>query len=102
MNGFCEEINNNKYLTLLSTYESKEIIKKYEGLWSKMRGLIRSITNNLIDYDEKYMKIKIDSDDLPVNITIEFHNATIVVRSVFYTINRYHPQIFLAECLYKL
>ena len=67
-----------------------------------MRGLIRSITNNLIDYDEKYMKIKFDSDDLPVNITIEFHNATIVVRSVFYTINRYQPQIFLAECLYKL
>ena len=102
MNGFCQEINNNKHLTLLSTYESKEIIKKCEGLWSKMRGLIRSITNNLIDYDEKYMKIKFDSDDLPVNITIEFHNATIVVRSVFYTINRYQPQIFLAECLYKL
>ena len=27
-NGFIEEINKNKYLTLVPTYESKRIIKK--------------------------------------------------------------------------
>ena len=37
--------------------------KKYEELWNKIRDLIRSITKNLNDYDEKYMKIKFDSDD---------------------------------------
>ena len=37
------EINENKYLTLVPTNESKEKIKRYEELWSKIRDLIRSI-----------------------------------------------------------
>ena len=32
MNGYFEEINKYKYLTLVPTNESKEIIKKYEEL----------------------------------------------------------------------
>ena len=63
MNEYFEEINENKYLTLVPTNKSKEKIKKYEELWIKIRDLIRSITKNLDDYDEKYMKIKFDSDD---------------------------------------
>ena len=67
-----EEVNGNKYLTLVYTNESKEKIKKYEERWSKIRGLIRPITKNLDDYDEKYMKLKSNSDDeLPVNEAIE-------------------------------
>ena len=30
MNGYFEEINENKYLTLVPTNENKEKIKKYE------------------------------------------------------------------------
>ena len=49
------------------------------------------------------MKIKLDSDDeLPLNKTLEIHNATIVVRIVFHENNEYYPQVFLDECLYKL
>ena len=53
--------------------ESKEKIKKYEEPWIKIRDLIRSITKNLNNYDEKYMKIKFDSDgdyNLPSNKAI--------------------------------
>ena len=79
VNGYFEEINGNKYLTLVPTNENKEKIKKYEELWSKIRDLIRSITKNSDDYDEKYMKIKFDSDDdLPLNKTIEIYTVTIV------------------------
>ena len=54
VNGYYEEINGNKYLTLVRSY------------------------------DEKYMKIKFNSDDhLPLNKLIKIHNATIVVRAVF-------------------
>ena len=63
VNGYFEEINKNKYLTLVPTNKSKELIKKYEELWSKIRDLIRSIAKNSDDYDEKYMKIKFNSDD---------------------------------------
>ena len=52
--GYFEEINRNKYLTLVPTNESKEKIKKYDKLWIKMRDLIKSITKNLDDYDEKH------------------------------------------------
>ena len=51
MNAYFEEINKNKYLTLFSTNESKEQIKKYEDLWSKIRDLIGSIIKNSDDYD---------------------------------------------------
>ena len=54
MNGY--EINENKYLTLVPTNESKEKIRKYEGLRSKIKDLIRSITKNSNDYDENMRK----------------------------------------------
>ena len=63
MNGYFEENNGNKYLTLVPTNESKEKIKKYEELWRKIRDLIRLITKKSDDYDEKYMKIKFNSGD---------------------------------------
>ena len=69
---------------LVPTNESKEKIKKYEELWSKTRDLIRSVTKNADDYDEKYMKIKFNSDEeLPLNKTIEIPGMTIVVRAFF-------------------
>ena len=52
VNGYFEEINGNKYLALVPTNESKEKIKKYEELWSKIRDLIRLTTKNSDDYDE--------------------------------------------------
>ena len=100
---YFEKINGNKYLTLVPTNESKEKNKKYEELWIKIRYLIRSITKNSDDHDEKYMKIKFNSDDeLPLNKTIEIPTMTIVVRAGFHENNKYYPQVFLDECLYEL
>ena len=49
------------------------------------------------------MKIKFISDDeLPINETIEIHTMTIVIRAIFFENNKYHPQFFLDEYLYKL
>ena len=71
-------------MTLVPTNESKEKVKKYEELWSKIKDLIRSITKKSDDYDEKYMKIKFNSDDkLPLNKTTKFRSMIIVVSAVF-------------------
>ena len=69
VNVYVEEINGNQNLTLVLTKESKAKTKKYEEMWSKIRDLIRSVTKNSDDYDEKYMIIKFNSDDklLPLN-----------------------------------
>ena len=63
VNGYFEEINGNEYLTLVPTNESKEKIKKYEELLIKIKDLFTSITKISDDYDEKYLKIKFDTDD---------------------------------------
>ena len=48
LNGYFEEINGNKYLTLVPTNESKEKIQKYEKLWIKIKDLIRSMTKTIM------------------------------------------------------
>ena len=78
---------------LVTSNENKEIIKKYEELWSKIRNLISSVTKNF----------KSNSQDLlPLSRTIEIHSMMIVVRAFFHKDNKYYPQVFLDECLYKL
>ena len=104
VNRYFKEINRNKYLTLVPTDKSKKKKrKKYEELWSKIRDLIRSITKNSKGYDEKYIKIKFDSDDeLPLNKVIEIPIMTILVRATFLENNKYYPLVFLDEFLYKI
>ena len=63
------------------------------------------MTKNSDDYDGKYMKIKFNLDDkLLLNKMIEIPSMImiIVVRTVSHKNNKYYPQIFLDECLYKL
>ena len=100
VNKYFEEINGNTYLMLVPTNESTEIIKE---LWSKIRDLIRTIAKNLDDCDEKFMKIKFNSDDeSPPFKTIEISKMIIVVRAIFLENNKYYPQVFFDKCLYKL
>ena len=82
---------------------AKKKFLKYEKLWSKIRDLNRSVTKNCDDYDGKYMKIKFNSDDeLTLSKKIEIPTMIIVPRAVFHGNNKYYPQVFLDECLYKL
>ena len=49
------------------------------------------------------MKVKFNSDnELPLNKTIEIPTMTIAVTAVFHENNKYYPQYFLDECLYKI
>ena len=68
--------------------------KRYGKLWSKIQDLIRSITENSEDYDEKYVKIKFNSDNkLPLNKTVEISIMAIVARAIFLDNNKYYPQV---------
>ena len=63
--------------------KTKEKLKKYEKLLIKIRDLTRSITKNLDEFHEKYMKIKFNSDEkLSLNKTIEIPSMAIVVRAM--------------------
>ena len=50
-----------------------------------------SISNNSDNYDEKYIKLKLSSDDnLPLK-KLEIHNMVITVRAVFDENKKYYP-----------
>ena len=75
---------------LISNDESKGTIKKYGELWTKIRNIINSKTNNSDDYHNKYMKIKLNlDDDLPLKESLELRTMIIVVRTVFHEENKY-------------
>ena len=58
INGFFEEINRNKYLTIVSTNEGKDKIKKYEELWIKIRDLIRCYVTIELTFQKELISIK--------------------------------------------
>ena len=65
---------------------AKTKIKKYEELWIKNK-VTNSVTKKSddYDYDEKYIKIRLNSDDeSPLNKTVEISTITIVLRAFFY------------------
>ena len=103
INGYIEGSNGSKCLTLVSTDESEENNGKYIELWSKIKDLIRSKADNSDDYDEKYLKIKSNSDnDLPLTKTLDLCNMIVGPRSVFHEGNKHYSQVFLDRCLHKL
>ena len=71
---------------LVPTNKSKKK-KKSEELWIKIRDLIRSITKNSDDYDEKKMKIKFNYE-LLLNKTIEIPSMIVVIRAIFLENNK--------------
>ena len=82
--GYIEEKGVNKYLVFDSTDENKELIKKYNDVFNGIRDKIKEINSDECDYEKDYMKIKFNSDDsLPLNKPLNFHNMTIIIRSVF-------------------
>ena len=95
INGYNEQVNGNECFTLVPTNESKGIVKKFEELWVKIRDQIRIINNSTGNSDEKFMKIKFNSDEyLPLNKTLKLHNMVIIVRAVLHEDNKYYPQVF--------
>ena len=59
-------------MKLVFTDKSKDAMEKHEELWNKIINLIRSITNKSSNYDEKYIKIRLNaSGDLPLKKTLQ-------------------------------
>ena len=96
VDGYFEEINGNKYLTLqVSTDKNKKVLTKYTEFWDEIKNSIEKINNKLGEFGKDFMKIKFNSDDsLPLNKTLKLHNMTIMVRSVFEEDGKYYPQVF--------
>ena len=73
----------------------------YKEIWRKLKDLIRSKISKADDYDKKFMKIILnsDDDDSPFDEALELHNMITIVKFVFCEDNKYYLEAFLDECL---
>ena len=102
-NGYIEEKGANKYLVFDSIDENKELLEKYNDVFSGIRDKIKEINSNECDYEKDYMKIKFNSDDdLPLNKSLKFTLMAVTIRCVFEENGKLYPQVFLDDSLYEL
>ena len=108
--GHIEKIEGSSDRCLVVDESNKKVINVFDKLWK----FIKDEINRLIKKNDKitfgnannkineYNKLRFSSDvDLPLNTLIEFHSLTIVINCVIEKGNKYYPQIYLDECLYK-
>ena len=96
--GFIEEIDgsNDKYLVVVSSLRSKNVINALDNVWSSIQDKINP-NIKIKDFD----KFRFNSDiDLPVNTIIEFRSLLINVSCVIEKDNEYYPEIYLDDCSY--
>ena len=108
--GRVEKIQGSSDSYLVVDENNKEVINAFDKLWK----FIKDEINRLIKRNDKftfgnagnkiseYKKLRFSSDvDLPLDTLIEFHMLTIVINYVIGKGNKYYPEIYLDECLYK-
>ena len=95
--------------------KDKQLFKNCNKIWEKIESLMRKKFDSKLFYgndDNKYIKTKIKT--FKDSIITNFHNkkvpeekipykclSIIVLDSVIKTDNKYYPQTFLEECVYK-
>ena len=102
--GYVEEHNSNKYLTIALTDNNSKVIIDYAKVWNGILEQIKKINDGKIkEWGKDYMKIKFNSDDdIPLNKVLNFHALRIVIRSIFDNEGKYCPKIFLDDALIDL
>ena len=122
INKFNEHKNKNKNknkntITMSLKVKDKKLFKNYNKIWKKIEKLMDIDFNTKPTYgdDDKYIKTKIKTYE--DNITTNFYNkkgskkvpeekiphkclSIIILDSVLYAYEKYHPQLFLEECNY--
>ena len=97
--------------------KDKNLFKNYNRIWTEIEKLMGKDFNTQPTYDDndKYIKTKIKTYE--DNITTTFYNkkgsrklpeekiphkclSIIILDSIIYVYEKYHPQIFLEECKY--
>ena len=108
--GGTEKIEGSSDRYLVVNESNKKVINVFDKIWK----FIKDEINRLIKRNDKitfgnadnkiseYNKLRFSSDvNLPLNTLIEFHSLTIVINCVIEKGNKYYPEIYFDECLYK-
>ena len=80
-----------------------DVLRKFANIWKSVRAKIEESTDGIAQYDKSYMRTKSESNDnLPTDNIVNFHQVTIIIRSVFAQNGKVYPQLFLDDALCKL
>ena len=125
MTGYINEFDKNKNknkntITMSLLVKDKRLLKNYNKIWKKIELDKKLNTDfdskSVYGNDDKYIKAKIKTHE--VGIITNFYNkngskkipeekipckclSIIVLDSVLYAYEKYHPKIFFEECKYK-
>ena len=97
VNEFIRDYDRTKYFVLFG-------LKKHDAIYDKIRYLAELKIGIAYVFSYNYAKVKINSDDdLPLEETLNLHNAIILTKSVFNKDqNHYYHNTFLDKCTYEL
>ena len=100
--GHFEEKEGDKYPII--TPENGDTIQKYQEVFDKLKEIIKKVNEYTypIKYDDNYMKILFNTDDIPLNKIVYLPTVTITIKSISERDNKYYPQAFFDEYLYEL
>ena len=109
--GRIEKIEGSSDRYLVVDESNKKVISVFDKLWKFIKDKINRLIirkndkitfGNVDNTISEYSKLRFSSDvDLPLDMLIEFHSLTIVINCVIEKGNKYYPEIYLDECLYK-
>ena len=98
--GRIEKIDGSSDRYLVVDENNNEVINVFDKLWKFIEDKITF--GNADNKISEYNKLRFTSDvDLPLDTLIEFHMLTIFINCVIEKSNKYYPEIYLDECLYK-
>ena len=98
--GRIEKIEGSSDRYLVADENNKEVINVFDKLWKFIEDKITF--GNADNKISEYNKLRFSSDvDLPLDTLIKFHMLTIFINCVIEKGNKYHPEIYLDECLYE-
>ena len=79
-----------------------DVYKKLVDIFKSIKNEIIEKTWDALEYDNNYMKIKFESNNIfPTDEDVNIRIATIVIRAIFAKDGKYYPQLFLDVGLYK-
>ena len=100
MKGQFEKSKDDAWYLVISNKD--DVYKKLVDILESIKNKITEKTWDALEYDKDYMKIKFESNNIfPTDKDVNIHIATIIIRAIFAKDDKYYPQLFLDDGLYK-
>ena len=72
--------------------DKDDVYKKLVDIFESIKNKITEKTWDVVEYDNDYMKIKFESNNIfPTDTDVNIHLATIVIRAIFAKDDKYYP-----------